>query len=154
MKTITKQTWLVGMTSLLFALSLMSFAWIRGGYGYTIHINNKLAGEYYLTDKHETPSHTLSVQDLRGSLTVYFNECGEIGQGRKLVLRDANQKLLKEWRFANSIKQHEPMEIALQEIFNFQTSGKTSLYYSSTRVITPQLLTYMVMPANSKITSR
>lgn len=154
MKTITKRARVVAMTSLVIALSLMSFTIIRGGFGYTIHVNGKLAGEYYISSKHETPTILLSDQDLKGSMTVFFNECGEIGQARKLSLRGANQNVLKEWSFGNGATKHDPMEVVVREMASLNASGKSALYYSSARVDKPQILAYVVMPAKPKIASR
>lgn len=153
MKTQTKQSWLVGITGLIMALFFMSFTLLRGGYGYTLHVNNKLAGQYYLTDKHETPTLRLTQQDLTGKLTVYFNECGEIGQSRSLSIRDSNQKILKEWTFANSTTQHDPMDIAWRDVIALERTS-AAVYYTSARVNKPQLLVYLVLPDKKKAVSR
>lgn len=130
----------------LIALSLLlvSFAPRPGGYGYTIHLNNKLVSEQYLTSKFETPTITLSDSDLKGTLAIYFNECGQIGQGRKLSLRSSDQKILKEWSFTNSTTQHDAMEVALKDVSGILTSGKVAVYYSSERVTKPQVLAHLV----------
>jgi hypothetical protein len=153
MKKQTKQSWLAGITGLTMALCFMSFTLLRGGYSYTLHVNNKLTGQYYLTDKHETPTLRLMQQDLTGKLTVYFNECGEIGQARKLSVRDSNQKVLKEWTFATSTTQHDPMDIAWRDVVALQRSA-AAIYYSSARVSKPQLLVHVVISDKKKEASR
>jgi hypothetical protein len=125
-------------------LLLAAFAPRPGGYSYTIHLNNKLVSEHYVTSKFETPTITLSEQDMKGTFGVSFNECGQIGQGRKLSLRTSDQKILKEWSFTNSTTQHDPVEVALKEVSSILVSGKVALYYSSERVTKPQVVVYLV----------
>jgi hypothetical protein len=124
-------------------LLLAAFAPRPGGYSYTLHLNNKLVSEHYVTSKVETPTIVLNDQDMTSTLGVYFNECGEIGKGRKLSVRSADQKILKEWSFNNSTTQHDPLEVAVKEVSGLLAAGKVALYYSSERVTKPQLLTYL-----------
>lgn len=156
MKTLDTRAWLAGFVSVA-ALVLMSFTPRLGGYSYTIHLNNKQVSEHYLTSKFETPTLSLTNNDLKGTLTIYFNECGEIGKGRKLSLRDANQKTLKEWSYANSITKHDPMDVSLSDISSLLASGKVAIYYSSERVTKPQVIANLATSVNAnklKATSR
>jgi hypothetical protein len=139
-----------GLASTAICLMLSAFTSPRGGYGYTIHVNSKLAGEYYLTSTHQTPTLTISDADMKGIVGVYFNEC-------KLSLRSADQKILKEWSFANSIEKHDAMEFAIKDASSVLASGKVGLYYVSERVGKPQLLAHLTTTANAskaKATSR
>lgn len=151
MKNLKLKALVVGMAVTAIFLVLVSFAPRPGGYSYTLHLNNKFVSEHYLTSKSNTPSVTLTDQTLKeaGTLGIYFNECGQIGQGRKLSLRTSEEKILKEWSFNNSPKQHEPMEIALKDVAPTLASGKVAVYYSSERVTKPQLLVYLVTSANA-----
>jgi hypothetical protein len=144
MKNLKSKALLAGMATIAFCLLLVSFAPRPGGYSYTLHLNNKLVSERYLTAKFETPAITLSDQDMKSTLGVYFNECGEIGKGRKLSVRTADQKNLKEWSFNNSTTQHDPLEVNLKDLSGLLSSGKVAIYYSSERVTKPQVLVHLV----------
>jgi hypothetical protein len=157
MKNLKSQALLAGMAILALCLLLVSFAPHPGGYSYTIHLNNKLVSEHYLTTKLETPSLALTDQMMNGTLGVYFNECGEIGKGRKLSLRTSDEKILKEWVFANSTSKHDAMEIVLKDMATTLASGKAAVYYTSERVTKPQLLVTLVASASAnkgKVASR
>jgi hypothetical protein len=156
MKTLKSHVLLAGMAIITLCL-LVSFAPRPGGYSYTLHLNNKLVSEHYLTSKLETPTLTLTDQTMKRTLGVYFNECGQIGVGRKLSLRTADEKILKEWSFANSTSQHDPMEIELKDVATTLTSGKVAVYYTSERVSKPQMLVYLVTTTSAskgKVASR
>lgn len=147
MKTRKTYALLAGLVSIV-AFVLMSFA-PKGGHSYTIHVNHKQVSEQYLTDSFVTPMLTLTSDDLKGTLSIYFNECGEIGKSRKLILKDASQKTLNEWSYANSSTRHDPMEISLKDVSAMLASGKVALYYISERVTKPQILTSLIL-AGSK----
>jgi hypothetical protein len=142
MKKLNTQKMLAGLAITIICL-LSAFASRPGGYGYTVHLNNKLVGEYYLTSTHLTPTVTVQNADLKSSLAVYFNECGQIGGGRKLSVRSVDQKILKEWSFANSTAKHDAMEVSIQDVGGLLASGKVAIYYASERVTKPQLLVYL-----------
>jgi hypothetical protein len=156
MKKLFMHSWFAGMAGFAL-LFLMAFTPKMGGYSYTIHLNGKLVKDYYLTSNLETPTITLSEQDLKGTLGIYFNECGQIGASRKLSLRLSDQKILKEWNFANNTVHHDPMEFSVNEISALLASGKVGVYYTSERLTKPQILAYLVSTPNtgkSKAASR
>jgi hypothetical protein len=142
MKKLNTQTVLAGLAIAVICL-LSAFTTRPGGYGYTVHLNNKLVGEYYLTSTHQTPTVAVQNADLKSNLGIYFNECGSIGAGRKLSVRSADQKTLKEWSFSNSTTKHDAMEVSIQDVGSLLSSGKVAIYYTSERVTKPQLLIYL-----------
>jgi hypothetical protein len=156
MKKLHTQTVLAGLAAAVIFLVLSAFTTHLGGFGYTVHLSNKLVGEYYLTSTHQTPTVTVQNADLKSSLGVYFNECGQIGAGRKLSVRSADQKIVKEWSFANSITKHDAMEVSIQDVAGLLSSGKVAIYYTSERVTKPQLLVYLSTEtiAKSKASSK
>lgn len=142
MKRLQTRALLTGMAGFAFCL-LLSFTLRPGGYSYTLHLNSKVVGEHYLTSSFQTPTLALTNQNLTGTLSVYFNECGQIGQDRKLSLRNAEQKILKEWSFANSTTKHDAMEVNLKEVSGLLNSGKVGIYYASERLNKPQIMAYL-----------
>jgi hypothetical protein len=157
MRKIKPRALFAGMATIALCLLLISFAPRPGGYSYTLHLNNKLVSEHYVTSKFETPSLTLTDQTMKGTLGIYFNECGQIGQARKLSLRTADEKILKEWSFDNSTMKHDPMEISLKDVTTTIAPGKWAVYYTSERVTKPQMLVYLVTTtrvSKGKVASR
>lgn len=133
------------------AAMLFSFSKI-GGDSYTIHLNEKQLVQYYVHSKAATPSLSLAQATANDQLSVYYNECGEIGKERKLSIRDEKDNTLKEWQFANITGEHAPMICKTKEILALNKNGmsKFKLYYSSRRVSSGQVLAIIDVADNLK----
>lgn len=131
--------------TLVFALS--SFTLRFGGESYTIHLNNKLVVEHYLTSKAATPSVALNQAEGNDELSIYFNECGKIGKERKLTIKDDNDKVLKTWSFVNASGEHTPMICKVKDILMLKQKGDNSvrLYYASKEVTSERFLATLVL---------
>jgi len=131
--------------------SLLAFTSIRGGESYTIHLNNKLLVEHYLTSKAATPTFSLEQASENDQLSVYYNECGKIGKERKLSIQDVQGNVLKTWSFANALGEHIPMICKVKDIIALKKNDRSilRLYYSSTEVSAGRLLANVVANQSS-----
>lgn len=147
MKSASIKAW-IGMT---LCASLFSFSRI-GGEGFTIHLNNKLLLEHHFTSKSVTPSFSLDKNSANGELSIYYNECGQIGKQRSLTLKDDKGLVLKNWRFVNAEKEHTPMAIQVKDILALtqKTSTTLKLYYNSQRVSDGRLLANIIQSDDVK----
>ena len=109
---------------------LLSFSFV-GGESYTIHLNSKLLVDQHIHSKSTVPSLSLANASSSDQISVYFNECGRIGVGRKLTLKDEKETLLKEWRFKNSDEERNSMTCSVKDIQSFKQKGRVKLYYDS-----------------------
>lgn len=115
-------------------LGIMLMAFTFGGDSFTIHLNNKQVIEHYVHSKKETPTLQLA-PDEKGSLTVFYSECGKIGTARTIILKDDEQNTLKTWKYADTLADHKPMEISVSELQTHLTKEKAlNLVYQSREV--------------------
>lgn len=123
-------------------LALCSFSLRLGGDSFTIHLNNKLLVQHHVASKDKTPSISLDARSANDQLAVYFNECGQIGRERKLTLKDNQDKVLKEWSYANVTGEHTPMTFTTKDVTtaNKNKSSALRLYYSSREASKERLL--------------
>jgi hypothetical protein len=139
MKNLFQRSAWVGITSAALFFTLSSFLPFRGGDSYTISVNGKQVIQYYVFSKEKLPSLTLTGAD--DQLSVFYSECGKIGTDRKLSVRDDQNKILKEWKFANVVDEHTPMKISAKDI---TAKGNIGLYYTSEEVKTPRKLVNLI----------
>lgn len=134
-----------------FCAALFSFAPV-GGDSYTIHVNNKLVAQYYVASKEAIPSISINRASINDQFSVYYNECGEIGKERKLVIKDEKNNILKEWSYANVSAEHTPMTCKSKEIVSLKQKGsdKLKLFYSSRRVSEARLLATIILTDDLK----
>ena len=104
-----------------------------GAHSVQIYFDSKLMVEQYVGHKSSTPKLTLDPAANYQQMIVKYSECGRTVSGRKIALKDDNNKLLKEWRFDGSSTGFEgSMECPVKEILAFkQKSNTLKLYYSS-----------------------
>lgn len=130
--------------------SMFSFTTI-GGESYTIHLNDKLLVEHHVASKSAVPSFALDQASLNDQVSVYYNECGKIGQQRKLTLQNEKGTVLAKWEFANATKEHTPMNFKAKEILALKkTNSKVKLFYSSREVSKERLLATIVLAEDVK----
>jgi len=144
-----KQT-LLSLLALIASSVLFSFSTFRGGDSYTIHLNNKQLVQHYVASKEATPKISLD-QNGNDKLSVFYSECGKIGQSRKLTLKDQQDNVLKEWSFENVTGEHTPMICSTTEILmaNKNKANALKLYYSSREVSKERLLVNINLGATS-----
>lgn len=129
-------------------LGIMLMAFTFGGDSFTIHLNNKQVIEHYVHSKKETPTLQLS-SDEKGSLTVFYSECGKIGNSRTILLKDNQQNTLKTWKYADALVDHKPMEISVSELQTHLRKEKAlNLVYQSREVKKETLLVTITAKKN------
>jgi len=139
MKTLIKLCAGVMISSILLAFT----PWL-GGEGFTLHINGREVVDHYFTSNAVTPTVTLNPAAVNDKISVYYNECGKIGMSRKLMLKDAQNRVLKEWRYDNATNEHTPMTFRVNEILAYRAnSGQLNLVYASKEVSKERLLTVL-----------
>jgi hypothetical protein len=116
----------------LFAV-LSSFSGNWGGDSYRVFLNNKLVLEEYVYNMKGVKSIHLNQLSPNDEIAVYYSHCGVSGKARNISIRDAKNKVLKEWKFADSPdRSNTPMTCKAKDILPFQKDAdRLSLYYSS-----------------------
>jgi hypothetical protein len=84
--------------------------------------------------------------DPRGQkvLSINYSHCGVVGTSRNISIKDAQNKLIKEWHFVDS---KSPMTCTVKDIAALQKSNAAlSLYYTSREIPKGKLLVTLVLP--------
>lgn len=131
--------------------SLASFTVKPGGEGFQIYINNKLAVEKFGNQLNTVSTIQLSPGINSGQLTVKYYHCGRTGKNRSITIRDGQNRVLKEWRYADAstanFSSSDPsMSCEVSDILSLQKKnhGKLNLYYSSSELPGGRLLAIII----------
>jgi hypothetical protein len=130
---------------------LFSFSTV-GGESFTIHLNDKLIIQHYVTSNSSAPSITINQGNVNDKLSVYYNECGRIGKERKLTVLNAEDNVLKAWSFTDAASEHSSMTCSIKDILSLKgkSGNKLKLLYSSREVSKGRLLATIVLSDNLK----
>ena len=128
------------LTALL--ASLVSFTGFAGGDVYEIYLNNKLVcRESY---KQLTGSKELHLDKLNANdrLVIKYSHCGVTGQNRSIVVKDENDNIIKEWKFADTKNNQSAMQIPVKELLDLNAkNGSIRLFYSAKQMPEGRMLT-------------
>jgi hypothetical protein len=136
--------------------TLFSFSAYRGSHSFKVYLNDKMILEQYVSMKEGAKTFELGKANYNDKLSVYYNECGQVGKGRSIAIKDENNKTLKEWKFADANSITPDMSCKVGEILDLQKnkSGKLQLFYSSKEVPNGQLLAAIATPAKEGKSTR
>ncbi len=137
---------------------LSAFSGRMGTDSFTIYLNSKLLLQQYVTREVNTKTLQLEQCDYNDQLVISYNHCGEVGTNRTIVLKDGQNKLLKEWHFTDAAGTspagpNAAMTCKVKDIFDVQKangSDRINLYYSARQLPNGRLLASFVLPADSK----
>ena len=97
-----KSTLVKVFTLIVLGLTMFSFAGRAGGDSYKIYLNKKLITEQYVSQPSSgLISLNLDKANYKDQIVIYYSHCGTTGKGRSIVLKDEQNKILKEWKFAD-----------------------------------------------------
>jgi hypothetical protein len=134
---------LTGLCAVLF-----SFTVPFGGEGYEIYLGDKLVLQRF--GENMNKAHTLVLQgaDTDAQLTIKYHHCGRVGKDRRVTIKDANDRILKDWKFDDVSHAYGPMDCRIKDIVNLQktnTTGALNLYYYSSELPKGRLLTSILI---------
>ncbi|MEI9808869.1 MAG: hypothetical protein WDO16_13950 [Bacteroidota bacterium] len=152
MKQITIRTKAISLIALLvFSALLSSFSATKGGEGFEIFLNNKLVLQQFGSQMNTIKSIELDQRFTNDQLVIKYHHCGQAGKNRSIAIKDAQNKILKEWKFANVSAANlsvsdAAMACKVKDILSLQKSnpGKLSLYYTSSELPKGKLLATIV----------
>lgn len=132
------------LTSLLLAglcMIFFSFSAKKGGDSFQIYVDGKLIVEQFVHINKGVQSLQLGQLSSKEKIEVYYNHCGKIGKARTISIKSADNKTLKEWKFADTEKKSF-MTCKIQDILALQKnkSSKLNLFYSSKELPEGRLL--------------
>jgi hypothetical protein len=120
------------MVAAIAGIALCSFTFLPGGASYEVYLNGERVIQDHLYGRKEVPTLPLAMNTTGGELSLTFNNCGKIDTGRKISLKDEQNKTLKEWSFSDSPDLKNKMVIRVSEITGFGNQySRAQLVYSS-----------------------
>lgn len=154
MKKITSFSWVHALAGVALSGLLVSFVSTNdfGGHSVQVYLDSKLVLDQHINYKAEAPKLTLNPTEKFNQMIVKYNECGRTVTGRKLTLKDTDNKVLKEWSFqGESTGFQGSMACKMSEILAVKPKADKTLklYYSSTEFPEGQQVAYLYIGDNS-----
>lgn len=125
---------------------LLSFSTGSGGEGFEIYLNSKLVLQQYGRDMNIVKTLNLDQAADDDQLSIRYHHCGRVGKSRTITIKDAEDKILKEWKFTDVSDAASRMTCKVKDILGLR-NGKDNtlkLYYSSSELPKGRLLTSIV----------
>lgn len=110
------------------SLSAFTSAARAGGDHFKVYLNNKLIIEQSILGTFTIQQLQLDKANVNDKLTFHYSHCGEIGKSRKIAVRDARGKLIREWKFADARGKQSGMEIPVKELLELKQEGLQFVY--------------------------
>jgi hypothetical protein len=132
----------VALCAILFSFSTGS----GGGEGFEIYLNSKLVLQQYGNDMNVVKTLNLDKAADNDQLSVRYHHCGRVGKSRTITIKDAQDKVLKEWKFTDVPDVASRMTCKVKDILGLR-KGKDNtlkLYYSSSELPKGRLLTSII----------
>ncbi|HMK05051.1 MAG TPA: hypothetical protein VK489_12695 [Ferruginibacter sp.] len=153
MKSIISKT----MTLVAVAAALLSFSPNfpngsgRGGEGFEIALNGKVIVQRYGNNINNVANLQFDKSSPNDKLTIRYHHCGRVGKNRIVTIKDGQDKVVKEWSFADTNEPVSPMTCYVKDILKLKKDNNSvlKLYYSSTELPKGRLLTAIVAGNNS-----
>ncbi|HMJ67920.1 MAG TPA: hypothetical protein VK508_03455 [Cyclobacteriaceae bacterium] len=112
---------------------LSSFALKPGAHSCQVYLDDKLLVDQYMVNRTIARKIIIDPAENHKQFTLKYNECGRTVTGRVIIIKDENDKVLKEFKFDGSTKGYEdPMTCSVKDLVALkQTSGNLKVYYAS-----------------------
>jgi hypothetical protein len=137
MKTINKKFMLMASLMLSTCFTLFSFTDHKGGEGFEIFLNNKLVLQQFGNQVNNVKSLQLDQFSANDELIIKYYHCGKVGKNRSITIKDGQNKILKEWHFADVETANAAMTCKVKDIPGLKKGNGTvtlNLYYSSSEL--------------------
>lgn len=140
-KSITKTLALLALCTALF-----SFSGKPGGEGFEVYLNNKLILQRFGYQINNAQTIQLKEGSVTDELTIKYYHCGTTGKNRMLTIKDGQNKVLKEFRFADASSNASGMKCSVKDIFSLKKGNNNTLklYYTSSELPGGRLLASIV----------
>ena len=129
--------------------SLLSFSLKPGGEGFEIYLNNKVLLQRYGNEMNAIQSLQLNQIAPNDQLIIKYHHCGKVGKNRIITIKDVQNKVLKEFRYADALTPVTAMVVSTKEIMDLKNGNRKilKLYYSSTELPDGRMLATLNMGA-------
>ncbi|MBA2760694.1 MAG: hypothetical protein H0U39_01795 [Segetibacter sp.] len=139
--TFVKAFMLAIISSMVFAVTANA-----GVDSYSIYLNNKLLFKQSMDKPLTLQSLQLDKANPNDELVIYYTQCNapnKIGSGRTIVVKDADGKKIKEWKFEDVKGSNNAMTIPVKELIALQKkkgASSLALFYNAEKLEKEQKL--------------
>jgi|CXWL01.1.fsa_nt_gi hypothetical protein len=122
--------------------TLFSFSPKPGGEGFEIYLNNKVLLQQYGSEMNSIKNLELNQSSPGDKLTIKYHHCGKVGKKRVVSIKDEQNNLLKEFRYADAATPAAAMALPVKDILSLKKENNSVLkmYYSSSELPNGRLL--------------
>ncbi len=138
-----------GLMLLTVAATLLSFSAGFGGEGFEISLNGKTVVQRYGANLDDVKTLQLNPGSANDQITIKYHHCGRVGKNRIVSLKDAQNKTVKEWRYADVNEPVAAMKCNVKDMLSVKNAGVLKLYYSSSELVKGRLLANVTISNNS-----
>jgi len=139
---ISKKMMLVALSAMLF-----SFAPKPGGEGFEISLNNKVMIQRFGSDINAVNNLQLNPTGTNDQLIIKYHHCGKVGKNRIVTIKDGQNNVLKEFRYADVSTPVAAMSLPVKDILSLKKGNANAfkLYYSSSELPNGRLLVSIIL---------
>ena len=136
---------IISKTMMLVAIgaTLLSFSPKPGGEGFEISLNNRVVIQRYGSDINTVNSLQLNQTASNDQLIIKYHHCGKVGKNRIVTIKDGQNNVLKEFRYADVSTPVAAMSLPVKDILGLKKGNVNTLklYYSSSELPNGRMLT-------------
>jgi hypothetical protein len=136
---------------LMFACSLFSFSTLPGGEGFEVYLNNKMIMQRFGNQLNSPQTIQLTDASANDEITIKYHHCGRVGKNRILTIKDSQDKVLKEIRFADVNVPVSAMSCKVNDFISLKRANNSvlKLYYTSTELPNGRLLASIITSSHT-----
>jgi hypothetical protein len=138
---------ITGKMIVLLAIStaLFSFTARPGGEGFEIYLNNKVVLQQYGNEMNTVKKLGLDQYTATDNLGIKYYHCGKAGKNRVITIRDNQNNIIKEYRYADVTTPASAMMVPVKDILGLKKKAGSNLqlYYSSSELPKGRLLVFI-----------
>lgn len=135
---------IISKTMLFFTIgtTLLSFSPKPGGEGFEIYLNNKAVIQQYGNEMNNVKSLQLNQSSPDDKLSIKYHHCGKVGKNRVVTIKDGQNNVLKEFRFADAATPLAAMALPVKDILSLKKGNTNTLklFYSSSELLNGRML--------------
>ena len=129
---------IISKTMMLFTIgaTLLSFSPKPGGEGFEIFLNNKVLIQRFGSDINTINSLQLNQSAASDQLIIKYHHCGKVGKNRIITVKDGQNNVLKEFRYADVSTPVAAMSLPVKDILGLKKGNANTLklYYTSSEL--------------------
>lgn len=131
-------------------VTLFSFSGSKGGEMFEVYLNNKLLIQQHINEPNPVKSIQIDPASVNDELKVKYFHCGQIGKDRTITIKDAQNKTIKQFHFADSEK-NAAISCKVKDFTVLLKPGvqELKLYYSAKELPAGKLLASLTTTSKS-----